>query len=31
MSSQGVAIYGNGFSSLELLQEPEVRKDELKE
>ena len=30
MSSEGVAIYGTGFSSLELLQETEVREDELK-
>lgn len=31
MSSEGVAICGTGFSSLELLQETEVREDELKE
>lgn len=30
MSSEGVAIYGTGFSSLGLLQETEVREDELK-
>lgn len=30
MSSEGVAIYGIGFSGLEVLQETEVREDELK-
>ena len=30
MSSEGVAIYGTGFSGLEVLQETEVREDELK-